>query len=179
MSSIVVVGALAGFIAAQSPQPATAPTQPQQAMGYFVGDWALKGTAKVSPKSAAVPFSGKEHSAWVSGQYFVETHSEAHSELGDVRSTRVMEYSPATHVYTYNLYNSLGEHIEAIGKLSGNTWTWNAVQQMNGVATKARYTFTFVSPDSYSFKSEVASPNGAWVTVMQGTATRTPPSDQQ
>ena len=48
-----------------------------------------------------------------------------------------------------------------------------AVQKLNGVVVQARYIFSFVSKDSYTFKSEVQSPGGAWVTVMQGTATRT------
>ena len=147
-------------------------------MSYFVGDWALQGTTRTGPTSPAVPFTGKEKSEWVSGQFFVETHSAVHSSLGDVRSTRVMEFNPAKQVYTYNVYNSLGEHIEAVGNVNGNTWTWNAVQKLNGVATKARYTFNFVSPTAYSFKSEVASPTGAWATVMEGTATRSAPPQQ-
>ena len=75
-------------------------------------------------------------------------------------------------MYTYNVYNSLGEHIVATGHLDGNIWTWKAEQKLNGVVTQARYTFNFVSKNSYTFKSEVqTSPSGAWVTVMQGTAT--------
>jgi hypothetical protein len=142
-------------------------------MGYFVGNWSIQGTTKISPNSPPAEFHGKEQSAWVPGEYFVETHSDMHGPMGDVRGTRVMEYNPTDKVYTYNAYNSLGEHIVAIGHLDGNTWTWTAGQKLNGVTVPARYTFNFVSKNSYSFKSEVASPGGAWVTVMEGTATRT------
>ena len=166
------------LIATAQNQSTAQPNQPQQVMGYFVGQWALKGTSKVSPTSPAAPFTGKEKSEWISGQLFVETHTNVKSGLGDVRSTRVMEYNAEKQVYTYNLYNSLGEHIEAIGNVQGNTWTWNAVQKLNGVATKARYTFNFVSADSYTFKSEVASPSGTWATIMEGTATRVPAAQQ-
>ncbi len=166
---------------AQIPQPAPAatPVPQQQMMGYFVGDWTLKGTSKLSPTSPATPFTGKEHSAWVEGQFFVETHSEIRSALGDVMGTRVLEYNPQDQAYTYNAYNSVGEHIEGVGHVKGNTWTWTAVQKLNGVATKARYTLNFVSADSYSFKSEVATPNGGWAAVMEGTATRVPPPPAQ
>ena len=153
--------------------PPSAPTPEQQIMGYFVGNWQLQGTTKISPNSPPATFTGEEQSVWVSGQYFVETHTDIKGPLGDIRSTRVMEYNPADHAYTYNAYNSLGEHIMAIGHLDGNTWTWTAEQKLNGVIANARYTFHFVSKNSYTFKSEVASPSGAWVTVMEGTATRT------
>ena len=86
-------------------------------MEYFVGNWSLQGTTKISPNSPPAEFTGKEQSAWTPGGYFVETHTDIHGPLGDVRSTRVMEYNPASHVYLYNVYNSLGEHIVALGHL--------------------------------------------------------------
>ena len=156
----------------QNPSAPAGPTPQQQVMGYFVGNWSLQGTTRISPSSPPASFTGKEQSAWTSGGYFVETHTDIHGPMGDVRSTRVMEYNPADKVYTYNVYNSLGEHIVAIGHLDGNVWTWKAEQKLNGVVTNARYTFNFVSKNSYTFKSEVESPKGGWLTVMQGTATR-------
>jgi hypothetical protein len=127
----------------------------------------------VSPSTPGGPLKGTEHGEWVEGNFFLETHSKIHSPLGDIRATRVMEYNPQKSVYTYNMYNSLGEHQLALGEVSGNTWTWNAEQQMNGVTTGGRYTIIIVSPTAYTFKSEVATPNGGWATVMEGRATRT------
>jgi len=158
----------------QNPAAPAGPTQQQQVMEYFVGNWSLQGTMKISPTSPSAEFTGKEQSAWTPGGYFVETHTDIQGPLGDVRSTRVMEYNPKSNVYLYNMYNSLGEHIVALGHVSGNSWTWKATQKLNGVIVPTRYSFTFVSKDSYTFKQETqASPGGAWVTVMQGTATRT------
>lgn len=157
-----------------SPQTLSGPTQQQQIMQYFVGNWSLQGTRKISATSAPAEFSGTEQSEWTQGGYFVETHTDIHGPLGDVRSTRVMEYNPTDKIYLYNVYNSLGEHILAKGNVNGNVWTWQAEQKLNGVVVPARYTFNFVSKNSYTFKQEVQpSPGGAWVTVMQGTATRT------
>lgn len=161
---------------AQAPQQsasAPAPTPQQQVMGYFAGDWTLTGTAKVSPSSPSVPFHATEHGEWVPGGYFVEIHSVSHGPLGDVHGVRMMEYNPEKQVYTYNAYNSLGEHQVAIGNVQSNTWTWNAEEKMNGVTTNGRYTFTAQSPYAYTFKSEVQKPDGTWVTVMEGKATRT------
>ena len=69
----------------------TGPTQEQRVMQYFVGNWSLQGTTKISPTSPPAEFTGKEQSAWTSGGYFVETHTDIKGPLGDVRSTRVME----------------------------------------------------------------------------------------
>ncbi len=172
LSAILVLFA-ATLAVAQAPATNPGPSAEQQIMSYFVGNWSLQGTTRVSPKSPPADFNGLEQSAWTPGGYFVETHTDIHGPLGDVRSTRVMEYNADDHVYTYNVYNSLGEHILASGHLEGNTWIWTAAQKLNGIVTQARYSFNFVSKNSYTFKSEIKSPTGAWLTVMQGTATRT------
>jgi len=93
---------------AQAPQPTLTPTPEHQKMGYFAGDWKMQGTMKISSNTPGAPFTSTEHGEWVSGGFFLETHSSMHSVMGDVRGVRVLEYNPADKVYTYNAYNSLG-----------------------------------------------------------------------
>ncbi|MGD0930822.1 MAG: DUF1579 family protein [Candidatus Korobacteraceae bacterium] len=163
-------------VAQAAPPPAAPPAlSPQvQMMNYFAGDWKLSGTTKISPSAPGAPFTSTEHGEWVPGGFFLEIHSVMKGPLGDVHGVRMMEYNAAEQVYTYNAYNSLGEHQVAIGKAQGNTWTWNADEKMNGVTTKGRYVVTLLTPDSYTFKSQVQTPAGALVTVMEGTAIRSP-----
>lgn len=156
----------------QDPQQTVTPSPEHQRMGYFAGDWKLQGTMKIGQNSPGGPFTSTEHAEWVSGGFFLETHSSMHSVLGDVRGVRVMEYNPNDKVYTYNAYNSLGEHLMATGHVVDNTWTWNSDAQLNGVIAKGRYTITVVSPTGYTFKYETPTPTGAWSTVMEGKATR-------
>jgi len=164
---------------AQAPQSMPAPSQQQLVMGYFAGDWKLTGTAKISPNGPSSPYTATEHGEWVQGQYFLEIHSVSHGPLGDIHGVRMLEYNPADKAYTYNAYNSLGEHTVAVGKFENeNTWTWNAVEKMNGVATNGRYTVILTSNNTYTFKSEVQTSKGAWATVMEGKATRAPPPQQ-
>lgn len=163
---------LSSFVIAQAQQSMPAPPPEIQLMAYFIGNWTTQGTMKTSPTGPGAPFTSTERSEWTAGNYFVETHSSMNSPMGDIQGTRVMEYNAADKVYTYNAYNSLGEHIVAIGHVQGNTWTWTADQKMNGLVTKARYTVNVVSPTAYSFKSEVATPSGGWASVMEGKATR-------
>jgi hypothetical protein len=162
---------------AQAPQQPTPPgvlTQHQR-MGYFLGDWTASGTSRISPKTPAAPFTLKEHGEWVTDGYFLETKTRIKSDVGTVNSVRVMGYNVEDKVYTYNVYNSLGEHQLALGHLNGNTWTWDSAEKLNGVTVKGRYTVVETSPDTFTFKSEVADPKGGWVTVMEGKAQRVPP----
>jgi hypothetical protein len=165
---------LSSFVFAQAPQQPTPPgVLPQhQAMGYFLGDWTATGTSKISPTSPGAPFTLKERGEWVTDGYFLETKTSMKGTLGTVNSQRVMGYNVQDKVYTYNLYNSLGEHQVALGHVNGNTWTWDSEEKLNGIVVKGRYTITLTSPNSYDFKSEVANPKGGWVTVMEGKATR-------
>lgn len=168
------------FVFAQAPQqPSPTGVLPQhQEMGYFAGDWTATGTARISPTTPAAPFTLKEHGEWVTDGYFLETKTSMKGTLGTVNSQRVMGYNVQDKVYTYNVYNSLGEHQVALGHVNGNNWTWDSEEKLNGITVEGRYTITLTSPNSYDFKSEVANPKGGWVTVMEGKATRVaPPSN--
>ena len=164
---------------AQTPQ-GQQPSPPQQVllMGYFVGDWTLEGTTKINPKTPGTPFHATEHSEWVPGGYFMETKKVMHGPLGDLHSVRMMEWVPQDKAYTYNEYNSLGEHVLAIGTANGNTWVWNSEKKLNGVVTKGRYIITLTSPAAYTFKSETEKPGGGWVTITEGKATRVQQQEQ-
>jgi hypothetical protein len=167
---------------AQSPmaqsQAAPAPSPQQLAMGYFAGPWKLTGTSKISPTSPATGYRATATGEWIPGNFFLEIRYVTHGPMGDIHMVRMMEYNPTDSVYTYNEYNSLGEHVVAVGKIEGQKWVWNTTKKLNGVMTKGRYITTFVTQDAYSFKSEVQKPGGGWLTVTEGTATRMPAQNQ-
>lgn len=181
MHRIVLITLLfSTFAVAQAPQQASPSgiTAAHQRMGFFAGDWTASGTSRISPKTPPSPFTLKEHGGWVTDGYFLETKTSMKGALGTVNSQRVMGYNVEDKVYTYNVYNSLGEHQVALGHLNGNTWTWNSEEKLNGVVITGRYTIVETGPNSFTFKSEVADPKGGWATVMEGTAQRVaPPSN--
>lgn len=183
-AGVVAISLLAAMavVAQMGQQPQSqampAPSSQQLAMGYFGGAWKVTGTTKISPASAAAQFTSTQQGDWVPGNYFMEVHSVTHGPLGDVHAVRMMEYNSADHVYTYNEYNSLGEHVVGVGKIEGQKWVWETTKKLNGVATKGRYITTFVTADAYSIKSEVQKPGGGWLTVSEGVATRVPAPSQ-
>jgi len=179
---IVVAVAILGCtspVLGQITEQMPTPSPEHQKMGYFAGDWKLEGTMKISPNVPGGPFTSTEHGEWVTGGFFLETHSSMHSVMGDVRGVRVMEYNPAEKVYTYNAYNSMGEHQMATGHVLDNTWSWTSEAQMNGLIAKGRYSITVISPATYTFKYETLTSAGAWSTVMEGKATRSQSEDKR
>jgi len=162
----------------QTQQAAPQPSPQQLAMGYFAGPWKLTGTTRISPASPAAEYRATATGEWIPGNFFLEIRYVTHGPMGDIHMVRMMEYNPADSVYTYNEYNSLGEHVVAVGKIEGQKWVWNTTKKLNGVMTKGRYITTFVTQDAYSFKSEVQKPGGGWLTVTEGTATRMPAQNQ-
>ncbi len=156
------------------PGPTLFPSPQHQKMDYFAGTWNLQGTIKPGPNGPGGSFTSTEHGEWVSGGFFLETHSSMNSASGNVRSTRMMEYNAAEKLYTNNVYNSLGEHLMATGHVSDNTWIWTSEAKMNGQIVKGRYTITVVSPLAYTFKHETLTSPSVWSVVMEGKATRSP-----
>lgn len=174
----IVATAQMGQSPLSPPQTIPAPGPQQQAMGYFGGAWKVTGTTKISPTSPAVQFTSTQQGDWVPGNFFMEVKSITHGPLGDVHTVRMIEYNSADGVYTFNEYNSLGEHVLGVGKIEGQKWVWETTKKLNGVAAKGRYITTYVTPDAYSIKSEVQKPGGGWLTVTEGVATRTPAPSQ-
>ncbi|HEY1731115.1 MAG TPA: DUF1579 family protein [Terriglobales bacterium] len=164
-------------MAQQSPAAPT-PSQQQLAMGYFGGPWKITGTTRISPATPPVQFTSTATGEWVPGNYFMEIKYVTHGPLGDIHAVRMLEYNSSDQVYTYNEYNSLGEHVLGVGKIVGQKWIWETTKKLNGVVTKGRYIATFVTQDAYSLKSEVKKPGGGWLTVTEGTATRMPGQNQ-
>jgi Protein of unknown function (DUF1579) len=187
LAALVMMLSLCGAVpahaqSAQSSMPSSAAPQPSQqqlAMGYFAGPWKITGTSKISPNSPPAPYHATATGEWIPGNFFLQIKYVTHGPLGDIHMVRMMEYNPGDNVYTYNEYNSLGEHVVAIGRIDGKSWVWNTTKKLNGVITKGRYITTFVSPDSYSIQSQVQKPSGGWVTITEATATRMPQQQGQ
>jgi len=55
-------------------------------------------------------------------------------------------YDSDQKMYTYNAFNSMGEHDASLGAIDGDTWTWHSDEHMDGRKMKGRYTMNILSP---------------------------------
>lgn len=177
MKRVLAVYAVAAFlfalmVQAQAPQmPKPGPELKQ--LDYFMGTWKMEGETKPSAYGPGGKVTETDHSEWMPGGFFLLTHSETKSPMGEAKGLSIMGYKADDKVYTYHEFDSMGETISATGTVEGDAWTWQSEDKMGGKMVKGRYTVKVLSPTSYTFKFEMASDTGAWNTVMEGNATKT------
>jgi hypothetical protein len=66
----------------------------------------------------------------------------------------------------------MGESIFSRGMVEGDTWTWTNEGKMNGKPVRGRFTLKQMSPDSASYKFELASGDEPLKVIMEGKQTR-------
>lgn len=137
-------------------------------LDYFVGAWKTEGNMKAGPYGPGGQVTGTDTAEWMRGNFFIVVHSNFKGAMGSGMELSVLGYDPAKKVYTFDSFNSSGEHETATGTLDGDTWTWNSESQ----GMKWRYTEKMLSPTSYNIKFEMAAPDGTWSTMMEATSTK-------
>ena len=171
--AMTVLSLCAAVALAQAPQGPPKPGAEQKRMTYFVGNWNSEGTMKESPFGPAGSFSGSERTEWLTGGFFLVSHTTGKGPMGEMKGMAVMGYDREAKGYTYNEFDSMGQAMAAKGSVSGDTWTWtNDGKTPNGKAYKSRFIIKEVSPTSYTMKWEAAVGGGAMQTVMEGKATK-------
>jgi hypothetical protein len=141
-------------------------------LGYFVGDWTSEGNLKPGPWGAGGKMTGASHCAWMPGNYFVVCNETDSGAMGNMHGLGVLGYDPATKMYTYNGFNSMGENEHAAGTRDGNTWTYTNESMMGGKMMKGRYTMTETSPTGYEYKLETSEDGKTWTSMMEGKVTK-------
>ena len=162
---------LAAAASAQMPS-APKPGPELKKLDYFAGTWTTDGDIKPGPMGPGGKFGGTDHVQWMDGGYFLVTHSEFKSAMGNGTETSYMGYDSNDKVYTYDSFNSLGESDHSKGTVDGDTWTWNSEEKMGGQTMKGRFTVKVVSATVYNFKFEMSPDGSTWTTVMDGKATK-------
>jgi uncharacterized protein DUF1579 len=163
----------AAIAAAQNPPAAPKPAPEMEKLKYFVGAWKQEGSVAASHMPGAGKYTGTYHNAVALGGFFVELHSTGNTGTEKWTGTSFLGYNAAEKVYTYDEFNSTGEHILAKGTLEGDTWTWTSETKMGGQTMNGRYTEKINSPTSYDFKFEASTDGGkTWATFLEGKSTK-------
>ena len=171
-----VLGLMAVMVAnvalAQGPPPPPKPGPEQQRLHYFVGQWKNEGEMKASPWGPAGKFSSMDE-AHMLGDFFLVTNSKGTGPMGPMTEMATMGYDAKQKAYTYDAFNSMGQHEKSTGHVSGKTWTWTSDEDMGGKVMKMKFVLNEVSATSYTYKLDLSSDMGkTWANMMEGKATK-------
>jgi Protein of unknown function (DUF1579) len=142
-------------------------------LDFFVGHWTSDGDVKPGPMGPGGKFTMQENSEWMDGGYFVVIHSKySGGGMPNGSSTAYMGYDSQEKVYTYDEFNSMGEHTHSTGTLEGDNFTWMSDMKMGPQTMKGRFTMKLMPPNAYAYKFEVSPDGKDWSLVMDGKDTR-------
>jgi hypothetical protein len=98
-----------------------------------------RGRDEASPFGPAGKFAGTGDNQML-GDFFLVINSEGSGAMGPIKEVAVMGYDAKSKRYTYDAYNSMGEHDTSAGSISGNIWTWQSPErEMGGKKVKGRF----------------------------------------
>ena len=174
LGSSVAVLLVWGFTAlalAQSPPDSPKPGPEETKLAYFVGTWKIENEVKANPYMPAGKTVTTQTWRLGPGGFFVEWISE-----GQIPTTHgIHAYDSHAKLYTTFYASSAGLVGGGTGTVDGNTWTWMLEDKWLGQAFKGRTTVTVKSASQFTSRYEYLDPNGSYVTLTEGTATRVAP----
>jgi hypothetical protein len=170
IASVALLFVAAASLRAQMPTPKPAPELKK--IDYFAGTWTMDGDTKPGPMGPGGKMTMTEHNQWMEGGFFVVSHSNYKSAMGNGSGISFMGYNTEEKIYTYDEYNSTGEAVHSKGTVEGDTWTWTSEEKMGGQSMKGRFIMKIVSPTSYTFKFEMSQDGSTWNTAMEGKASK-------
>jgi hypothetical protein len=171
MAAVCFVFCLAGAAAAQDTSQMPKPGPEMKRLHYYVGTWNSEFEMKAGPMGPGGKMTGTDQSQMMPGGFFVVTHTDGKSSMGEIKELAVMGYDAEAKAYTYDAFNNFGEAEHFKGAVQGDTWTWTSESNVGGKVTKMRFIAKEVSPTMYTMKLEIATGSG-WTTVMEGKSTK-------
>lgn len=156
---------------AQAPPQMPKPGPEHKRLQYYVGEWKNEGEMKASPWGPAGKFTGTDRNQML-GDFFLAMHSDSQVPMGAMKSVAVMGFDPKQKAYTYDSFDTMGQHGKSTGTVSGANWTWKSEENVGGKMFKGRFTAKELSPTEYTYKYEMSEDGKSWNSVMEGKATK-------
>jgi len=163
---------VAAAISAQAPSGPPKPGPEHEKLAYFAGKWTSEGDTKPSPFGPGGKFTFTETCDWLAGNFALLCNSEGNFMGMTIKGISVMSYDMGEKIYIYFESNSMGENTYSRGTLAGDTWTWTNESKMNGATVRGRFTLKQLTPDTCSYKFEMASGSEPLAVIMEGKQTR-------
>jgi len=161
-----------GAALAQAPPPMPKPGPEHQRLKYFTGQWKHEGDMKPGPFGPGGKFSSTEDAKML-GDYYVVMNSKGTMPMGPVSEVAIIGYDPKQKAYTYDAFNTMGQHDHSTGQVSGDTWIWTSEEEMGGKMMKGKFIIKEVSPTSYTYRFDMSTDDGnTWTSLVEGKATK-------
>jgi hypothetical protein len=175
LRSSVAVILICGFTAillAQAPREPPKPGPEHKKLEYFLGTWKAENEIKANPYMPAGKNVITQKYTLGPGGFFVECRGEGENYP---TTHAIIAYDSQAKVYTEFYASSTGLVGTGTATVNGNTWTWLLEDKWLGKAAKGRTTVTVKSASQFTVKYEYLEPNGNYVTITEGTATKVAP----
>jgi Protein of unknown function (DUF1579) len=169
--TLALLGAFAAAATAQEPKMPT-PGPEHKKLAYFAGTWKTEAEMKAMPPFPGGKMTGTDRVEVFPGGFFVVNHSTVQGPMGPLEELEVMGYDSKEKVYTYDGYNSYGEHETYKGTVDGDTWTWTGDSDFGGTTMKGRFVAKVISPTAYNFRFDFSPDGTSWTNIMEGKATK-------
>ena len=172
--SLLVPAAVLLVIAlrAQGPAGPPKPGVEHDKLAYFVGKWASEGEAKSTSFGPGGKYTATETCEWFAGRFAVVCKADGNMMGGKFNSLSVLSYDSYGKSYVYFETNNWGENVYSRGKVDGDTWTWSNDSPAGDKVMHGRFTMKQTSPDTATYKFEMAMDSNPLILVMEGQQTR-------
>ena len=171
--SAVAVILMCGFTTLSLTQsPPGRPTPgPEHKLEAFLGKWKVESEIKANGYVPAGKAVTSETCTLGPGGFYVECRAEGQLPA----RLAIIAYDSYAKAYVSYYASSVGLVGTGTGTVNGNTWTWTVEDRVAGRSVKGRTTVTFSSASQYALKYEMLGAVGAYVTILEGTATKIAP----
>ena len=170
VAAILICGSTALSLA-QAPPKGPKPGPEHKRLEYFVGKWTVESEIKANEYvPAGKGVTTQTYTSDPEGFYL-----ESRWEGQIPRTVGIIAYDTDAKVYREFYASSAGLVGGGTGTVDGDTWTWMLEDKWFGKAFKGRTTVTVKSASQFTVTYEYLDPNGSYVTVTEGTATKVAP----
>ena len=170
-AAVLLICGFTALLFAQAAPEVPKPGPEHKKLEYFLGTWKVETEIKPNGYVPAGKGVTTQTNTLGPGGFSVESRWEGQIP----RTDGIIAYDSHEQVYTEFYVSSIGLVGTARGTINGNTWTWMIEDKWFGKAVKGRTTITIKSASQFTTKYEMLDPNGRYVTISEGTATKVAP----
>jgi len=153
--------------AIEAPQP----TAEHKELEVWIGSWSGSGEMKPGPFGPGGPMKWTEDCSWFAGgEFHVVCKSKGDGPMGPMKGLGIIGYNPEKKVYTHYGVDNNGWAGFSEGTRSGERWTFESSETMEGKTYHSRFTMMMSSQTAMAFTWEMSEDGKTWTTMMDGTS---------